>query len=99
MNYPSRAHDNSGHKTRDVNAAQKVALALKLRAQKLTYEEIAARCGYGSKGACHNAIQRELSRVITENVDELRREEEYILNCLHAEIWDLFMDKKNRGRL
>lgn len=85
--------------TRDVNAASRVSKALELRAQKLTYEEIAHRCGYNSASACRQAVQRELERVISQNVDELRREEEHILNCLHAEFWEMAMDKKNKGRL
>ena len=78
-----------GVQTRDVNAANRAALALRLRAQKLTYEQIAQQCGYGSAGACHKAIQRELQRTLSTNVDELRREELDMLNRLHASIWPM----------
>lgn len=91
--------ETQGIQKRDVNAATRVATALKLRAQKLTYEEIAQQCGYGSASACYKAIQRELQRVVVENVEELRREEAYMLDMGHRECWELFMDKKNKGRL
>lgn len=84
---------------RDVNSAQRAALAVKLRAQKLTFEEIAKRTGYSNASACRKAIMRELQRVVVENVDQLRREELLALDQLQAECWDLFFDKENRGRL
>lgn len=76
-----------GRTTRDVNAAQRASLALSLRAQRLPYDEIARRCGYGSRGAAHDAVQRELDRVVVENVDELRREEGDSLDRLEAICW------------
>lgn len=92
--------DNTkGTTTRDVNAAMRAAMALKLRAQKLTYDEIAHQCGYADRGACHKAVQRELERVVVENVEELRREECMMLDTLHSEIWPLAIDKENKSRL
>lgn len=85
--------------TRDVNAVNRVALALKLRAQKLTYAEIAERAGYASASACRKAIQRELQRVVVENVEELRREEAQMYDIGHSECWLLFMDRTNTWRL
>jgi hypothetical protein len=90
---------NTKGRTRDVNAANRAAIALDLRAQKLTYEEIAQRCGYASRGACHDAVMRELDRRVVENVDILRREEVAMLDQLHVEVWELAMDKKNDKRL
>lgn len=78
-----------GVQNRDANAANRAALAVSLRARKLTYEQIARQCGYGSAAACYNAVQRELQRTVNQNVDELRREELDILNRLHAAIWPL----------
>lgn len=78
---------------RDVNAAQRVALAVKLRAQKVKYEEIAQQCGYSSAGAAHKAIQRELQRTISTNVEEMRREELDSLDLLEKECWEIFFDK------
>lgn len=90
---------NSKGKTRsDINAAQRAAMAVKLRAQKLTYDEIAKRCGYSSKAACHVAVQRELDRTITANIEEYRREELSMLDQLHSEAWLLAMDRDNKNR-
>ncbi len=84
---------------RDVNAAVRAAEAAKLRAQKLTFDEIARRTGYGGASACRKAILREMQRVVVESVDELRREESAMLDVLQSEVWELAMDKKNTYRL
>ena len=101
VNYPARKrkHDNPGGKTRDVNAANRVRMALQLRAQRLPWEEVAARAGYSSKGAAHNAVMRELQRTISGDVEVWLNEELASLDYAEAEIWPLFLDKKNRGRL
>lgn len=80
--------NTKGRTTRDVNAAQRAILALKLRAKRLSYDEIARRCGYGSRGAAHAAVQRELDRVVVENVDQLRKEEAASLDELEAACWE-----------
>ena len=84
---------------RDVNAAQRVALAVSLRAQKLTFDEIAQRVGYGSASACRKAILRELERTISTNVEELRREEILILDKLQQRCMEKAMDPTNKGFL
>lgn len=77
-----------GQTKRDPNAATRATLAIQLRTQqKLTYEQIAERCGYASRGACYDAVQRELGRVVVENVEELRREELMMLDQLQATCW------------
>ncbi len=81
-----------GRTTRDVNAAERAAMAVRLRAQKLGYDEIARRCGYASRGACHDAVQRELQRVVVENVEELRKSEAEGLDQLEAECWKRLQD-------
>ena len=91
--------DKQGGTNRDVNATLRVASALKLRAQKLTYQEIAQRCGYANAKSAHRAIQRELQRIVVENVEELRREESHMYDIGHSECWLLFMDRKNTWRL
>jgi hypothetical protein len=90
---------NTEGTTRDVNAAMRAQQALQLRAQKLSYDEIAKRCGYGSRGACHNAIQRELQRSLVTDVETLRREELLALDILQASIWHLATEEKNKSRL
>lgn len=95
----TNAKSRTRAKTRDVNAATRAALAMELRAKGMTFEQIAHQCGYGSRGACHDAIQRELERVVVENVDELRREQLLTLDRLQAMCWELAVDPDNRGRL
>src|SRR5579872_3352491 len=84
---------------RDVNAGQRVVQALALRAKKLTYEEIAAQCGFADRASCYRAIQRQLERRVVTNVDHLRRQEADMLDQLHQVCWDMAMDKANKGRL
>jgi hypothetical protein len=85
---------NQQVKNRDVNAAVRASLAVKLRASKVGYEQIAKQCGYGSAGAAHNAIQRELKRNIVANVEEMRREELASLETLELECWKRLTDKE-----
>jgi hypothetical protein len=101
-NYPQRKKpDNSGTTThaRDVNAAVRVQTAIKLRAQGLEWDEVAAQAGYGSKGAAHHAVHRELSRNISTNVEEMRREEALILTQLHKRCMTAAMSETNKGFL
>lgn len=79
--------------TRDVNAAQRANLALKLRASKVKYVDIARQCGYASPGAAHRAVQRELDRTVVTNVEELRKEELDSLERLELECWKRLADK------
>jgi len=95
-NYPQRKKtDKQEVVNRDINAGKRAAQALELRAQLLTYEEIAHRCGYASPGAARKAILREMDRTIVRNVDELRDAELHMLNTLHAKCWQKFTDPKN----
>jgi hypothetical protein len=96
---PLSSQSVSNPPTRDVNAVMRVAMALKLRARKLTYQQIADECGYGSASACRKAVQRELERIVVEAVEELRREEAYIYDQWHAECSEMFLNKANKGRL
>ena len=91
----SKRHgDNPGGNTRDVNVGIRASLALKLRAQQhLSYAEIATQCGFGSKGAAHNAVQRELSRTISTNVEQLRREELATLDYLEMTVLKRLRDE------
>lgn len=98
----SRNHNNHADAkttTRDVNAAQRAALAIKLRASKLTYEKIAQQAGYADRQTAHKAVQRELQRTVVSNVEELRREESVTLDIMQTECMKMFLDKENKGRL
>ncbi len=91
-NVTKQAVQNSPH-LRDVNAAQRVAMAIKLRTQKVKYDDIARMCGYGSPGAAHKAVMREMERTVVTNVEELRREELESLERLEFECWKRMQDK------
>lgn len=91
---PEKQSVQNGSVVRDVNAAQRASLAVKLRAQKAKYDDIAKLCGYGSAGAAHKAVQRELGRTIATNVEELRREELDSLERLEFECWKRLYDKE-----
>lgn len=78
---------NTKGATRDVNAAQRAMLALRLRAQRLSYDEIAQQCGYADRGSAHRAVQRELDRAVVKDVEELRREEAASLDALEVVCW------------
>lgn len=90
---------NAKTTTRDINAAQRAALALQLRAAKTSYAKIAEQCGYADRGAAHHAIQREMQRVVVANVEELRQEEAVTLDLLQSECMKLFLDRNNKIRL
>jgi len=84
----------------DLNAVARVTLAMSLRAKKMSWSQIAVQCGYkGGESSARKAVQRELDRVVVRNVEQLRAEELYMLDKLHAECYELAMDKENKGRL
>lgn len=90
--------DNQEVINRDVNAAERASMAVRLRAQFLTYDAIAKQCGYANPGACRKAIMRELDRTIVKDIEELRTQELSMLNMLHGEAWKMAMDKDNTWR-
>lgn len=88
-------YENTGGNTRDVNAAIRASLAVKLRAQqRLGYDEIARQCGFASRGAAHNAVQRELARNLSTNIEELRREELATLEYLEQTVLKRMRDEQ-----
>lgn len=99
-NKPMSSLRGTNPPTRDANAAQRVALAIKLRSTKMTYESIAAQCGYSNASACRKAVMRELDRCVVKAVDDLRLEELDSLEKLELECWRIFADKeRKRGQL
>ena len=59
-------------KTVDMNAEERAIRALQLRTQGVTYEQIAQRLDYASRGSAHNAVTRLIEERKAEGVDELR---------------------------
>lgn len=97
MNYPQRSKRHSdpttGHDlvTRDLNAAKRVQLAIKLKMEGMTWEEVAAQASYASRGAAHHAVMRELDRCITQDVTELRTHQLYMLQTVQAKCYKAAM--------
>jgi len=67
------ARKKQGVKSRDVNAAVRAAQALDHFLDGHGYQAIADFAGYASAGAAYNAIQRELSRIITPKAEQARK--------------------------
>ncbi len=87
---------NSKPTTRDVNAAVRVQQALKhLLEGGKTWDEVAALSGYGSRGAAHHAVMRELERCISQDVEELRKQELYMITQLQARCYKAGIDEEN----
>lgn len=84
-----RDKTNQGIQKRDVNAALRVDQAIRLRAGHMPWKDVAAQCGYSNPGAAYHAVQRELNRRISTDIDEMRREEGVILMELHRVLWPL----------
>lgn len=78
---------------RDVNATNRCTLAIKLRAMKMTYESIAAQCGYANASSARKAVMRELDRCVIKNVEDLRTEELDSLEQLELVCWKRLQDK------
>ena len=55
---------------RQVAGAERVAEAVKLRLQGLTYDEIAQRCGYASRAGAHAAVTRHLDAVRADTAED-----------------------------
>lgn len=79
--------NNQRVERRDVNASERASMAIDLLKQRLSYDEIARRCGYSSRSAAWTAIQRELKRRIHPKVDEYRQQELDILDAIHQKVW------------
>ena len=81
---------------RDVNAAERAAMAVDLLKQRFTYDEIARKCGYSDRKSAWNAIQREMQRRIVPKIDEYRHQELDILDKIHQEVWQVAFDTANK---
>lgn len=57
---------------RDVDAASRVIKALDAAIAGHDWQTVADLSGYASKGAAYNAVQRELDRIISKDVETLR---------------------------
>lgn len=82
----------------DMNASVRAALGFKLRyEEQLTWEEVAAKTGYASRGSAKNAIEREASRHVCRDIQEARDIENYRLSQLLARCYKAGMDETNEA--
>lgn len=96
MTNPRKQSKTQEVKRRDVNAAVRATMAIDLLKQRLTYQEIADKCGYASSGAAYNAVQRELKRRIVPKIDEYRQQELSILDSIHQKVWIEAFETKDK---
>ena len=75
----SEAHGQAGHDT--AGELARGARLLRLRAARMTYDQIATEMGYSDKAAARNALIRALQRHEAENVTELRTLENLALDA------------------
>lgn len=58
-----------------MTAAERAREATRLRTMRISWDTIATRLGYASRGAAYNAVQREIKKIPREAVNELRNVE------------------------
>src|SRR6266699_3917636 len=104
VNYPSRkrkpshaAGTTNDFISRDVNAAQRVQTALKLKLEGHNWDQVAALAGFASRGAAHHAVMRELGRCITHDVEELRTQQLYMLLQVQARCYKSATDENDKA--
>jgi len=102
MSNKSRKQPNDqGVRHRDVNASERATMAIDLLKQRISYDEIAKRCGYSSRQSAHKAVQRELQRRIVPKIDEYRQQELDILDEIHRRVWEVafpVVDNSNKDK-
>ena len=80
--------DQEGQQDRKLTAAARQREALTLRAQGLSYEDIAQRLGYRGRSGAWKAVDRALQKVQHEGVGELRILHSLRLGQIIASLWD-----------
>jgi hypothetical protein len=79
---------------RSIETNNKIEKAVKLRAMGHTYEQIAAMCGYSGRQSAQKAVQNELKRRVSSNVDEMRTLQHLALEELWRLLWSRLYTKK-----
>lgn len=89
---------DTGGRTRDINAATRVHMAIRIYLEEHpTWDEIARRTGFASRGACHSAVMREMERIVADDVQELRTFELHRLEKIEARCYKAAVDEVNEG--
>jgi len=79
---------------RTIETNNRIEQAVKLRAQGYTYEQIARSCGYSGRQSAQKAVQNELSRRVSANVDEMRKLQQLALDEIIRLLWSRLTTKK-----
>jgi hypothetical protein len=88
---------NPGSNTQNLNASVQVQTAIKIfLEERPTWDEIAARSGYASRGSAYNAVKRELDRRVTHDIEELRTQELYRIEKLQTRCYKEAMNEENK---
>lgn len=84
-----RTRGPRGKYTRNVDTAARDADAARLRAQSLSYQEIADRLGFASRNSAMEAVKRCLSDTVAEAAEEVRSMELEKLDALERTALDI----------
>lgn len=71
--HPTSHRSPAGQYMRTADTAERDAEACRLRARRMTYQQIADALGYGDKGTAYRAVQRGLAAIVQEPAAELLR--------------------------
>jgi hypothetical protein len=78
---------------RSIETNNRIEKAIQLRAQGHTYEQIARSCGWAGRQSAQKAIQSELERRVSANVDELRTLQHLALEEIMRRLWSMLYTK------
>lgn len=67
-----QVHDGRGRFTATLDAAEKAALAARLRSRGKSYQEIADEVGFTNRGTAYAAVQKVLKDTVTEAGEEVK---------------------------
>lgn len=83
----------------DLGRRETALLAMRLRRDGKTWDEVAAEAGYSSKQAAFRAVKRVLDRVEGETVDDYREVVSARYEALYAKAWEAIETAGAKGQL
>lgn len=86
---PQPRNSRTGQFAADPAVAQRDAEACRLRAEGLTYREIAERLGYSAEGAAHNAVSRAMDTIRREPAEHLLKQELMRLDAMTVRLVEI----------
>lgn len=82
----------SGRHQNKALASLRRTRAIELKAQGLTYQQVADELGYANRGSVHFIVQKGLAKREAESIDALRHVEEQRLDALQHAVWTRAME-------